>query len=263
MLACAHCGVHLPRDGSLVRRRRAQLLRRRASPCRAALRLGLQCRRSHRRSRAAAGNAPEGRTQAVDRRAGLIRRTAGAWRPTSPWFGSSASIPTRAERRVGSSTLDGWLPARPVPTAACRDAARPAGVAPQDNALARIYRTYAAARAVVGLVLVAAAGRLAVCWACGWCWRRRCCASVYAVQAITFWLLPRFRVLSGPRRARRRDACNGRPPSVSIWSVVRRLASARVGFQLQLCGPAGAAGPDGRCADQPAARRWRPRQASP
>ena len=72
----------------------------------------------------------------------------------------------------------------------------------QDNALARVYRTYAAARAVVGLVLVAvqaAGGLLGV---------RLVLVSTllcigYAVQAITFWMLPRFAPLNAPQSQHR------------------------------------------------------------
>ncbi|MCC6854222.1 MAG: histidine kinase [Rubrivivax sp.] len=77
--------------------------------------------------------------------------------------------------------------------------------AAQDTALARVFRTYAAARAAigVGLVLLLGAGSLLG--------ERRPELSVlialaYAAQAITLWLLPRFRPLAVPQatRARRR-----------------------------------------------------------
>lgn len=77
--------------------------------------------------------------------------------------------------------------------------------AAQDTALARVFRTYAAARAAigVGLVLLLGAGSLLG--------ERRPELSVlialaYAAQAITLWLLPRFRPLAAPQatRARRR-----------------------------------------------------------
>ena len=67
----------------------------------------------------------------------------------------------------------------------------------QDSALARIYRSYAAARAVVGLSLVAVQG-------VGSLLGTRSAESMalvsllYAVQAITLWLLPRFNRLSQP-----------------------------------------------------------------
>jgi two-component system sensor histidine kinase PilS (NtrC family) len=86
----------------------------------------------------------------------------------------------------------GWLAAgedNPDSRFLTREARRVATA--QDTALARVYRTYAARARVVGLVLVAAqaaSGLLGV---------RLVLASTllcigYAVQAITFWLLPRF-----------------------------------------------------------------------
>ena len=67
----------------------------------------------------------------------------------------------------------------------------------QDSALARIYRSYAAARAVVGLSLVAVQG-------VGSLLGTRSAESMalvsllYAAQAITLWLLPRFNRLAQP-----------------------------------------------------------------
>jgi len=77
----------------------------------------------------------------------------------------------------------------------------------QDSALARVYRSYAAARAVVGLSLVGVQG-------VGSLLGTRSAESMalvsllYAVQAITLWLLPRFNRLApgqpqaGQRRRR-------------------------------------------------------------
>jgi len=76
-------------------------------------------------------------------------------------------------------------------------------VAAQDNALARIYRTYAAARAAIGIGLVAAqvlSGWLAVRAPV---WLALVCIA-YAVQAVTLWLLPRFEALAAPHQAARR-----------------------------------------------------------
>ena len=77
-----------------------------------------------------------------------------------------------------------------------REGLRPA--TSQDTALARVYRTYAAARAVVGLVLVGAQAGASLLGV------RLVMASTllciaYAVQALTFWLLPRYRSLSPPQ----------------------------------------------------------------
>jgi two-component system sensor histidine kinase PilS (NtrC family) len=66
------------------------------------------------------------------------------------------------------------------------------------QALARVYRSYAAARAAIGLALVIvlgvgnAIGNRAAAWAALIC-------IAYAVQAITLWLLPRFGVGAWPR----------------------------------------------------------------
>ncbi len=68
----------------------------------------------------------------------------------------------------------------------------------QDSALARVYRSYAAARAVVGLSLVGVQG-------VGSLLGTRSAESMalvsllYAVQAITLWLLPRFNRLAQPQ----------------------------------------------------------------
>ncbi len=68
----------------------------------------------------------------------------------------------------------------------------------QDTAFVRVYRTYAAARAVVGvgLVVVHGASTLGGFRASEW---MVLLALAYAVQAITLWLLPRFGALSRPQ----------------------------------------------------------------
>ena len=75
----------------------------------------------------------------------------------------------------------------------------------QDDALARVYRTYAAARAVVGLGLVGVqgAGSLLGTRPAEWL---TLISLVYGVQAVTLWLLPRFGALAKPqsRRSQRR-----------------------------------------------------------
>ena len=68
----------------------------------------------------------------------------------------------------------------------------------QDTALVRVFRTYVAARAVVGVGLVVAQGLIS---AFG---QRQVellavLSVAYAVQAITLWLLPRFRPLAEPQ----------------------------------------------------------------
>ncbi|MDE2612335.1 MAG: histidine kinase [Burkholderiales bacterium] len=77
--------------------------------------------------------------------------------------------------------------------------------AAQDTALARVFRTYAAARAAIGIGLVLLVGATSLIGG-----RRpeliALIALAYAAQAITLWLLPRFRPLAAPQatRARRR-----------------------------------------------------------
>jgi len=69
----------------------------------------------------------------------------------------------------------------------------------QDTALARIVRTYAAARAAIGVGLVAVQGASNVLGARGSDWLALISVA-YAVQAITLWLLPRFGALVQPQR---------------------------------------------------------------
>ncbi len=61
----------------------------------------------------------------------------------------------------------------------------------QDSALARLARTYTAARAVIGLGLVAAQGTSSLLGAGANEWVTLLCLA-YAAQAISLWLLPRF-----------------------------------------------------------------------
>jgi two-component system sensor histidine kinase PilS (NtrC family) len=77
----------------------------------------------------------------------------------------------------------------------------------QDSALARVFRTYAGARAAIGVGLVLAQGASSL-----FGMRHDMLIAVicllYAVQAISLWLLPRFRPLAQPqpqRRGRRRQ----------------------------------------------------------
>jgi two-component system sensor histidine kinase PilS (NtrC family) len=115
------------------------------------------------------------------------------------WFGAFDAEGLGAAQGRESFFDPGWLAAGEDPSDSrllTREARRVALA--QDTALARVYRTYAAARAVVGLVLVAAqaaGGLLGV---------RLVLESTllcigYAVQAITFWLLPRFKRFSTPQ----------------------------------------------------------------
>ncbi len=145
-----------------------------------------------------------------DRRVG-DRRQAERRAPPSPppdgdesWFGAVGVDADRASD-LNESVFDAGWPAAGEEMADSRFLSREARrvATAQETALARIYRTYAAARAVVGLVLVAvqvAAELVGV---------RLALTSLvlslgYALQAITFWLLPRFRPLAQPQASRGR-----------------------------------------------------------
>jgi two-component system sensor histidine kinase PilS (NtrC family) len=132
------------------------------------------------------------------------RRRAGGRRHDDPLFAG-----TGTDTGASEPFLDpGWLAAGEVPNDSrllLRQVRRIA--AAQESALTRVVRTYAAARAAIGVGLVGIQGA-------GSLWGGRqsellaliCIA--YAVQAITLWLLPRFRPLAAPQpgaRARRRQ----------------------------------------------------------
>ncbi|RVU43392.1 sensor histidine kinase [Rubrivivax rivuli] len=74
----------------------------------------------------------------------------------------------------------------------------------QDDALARVYRTYAAARAVIGLGLVGVQGLGSLMGLRPVEWLTLV-SLLYGVQAITWWLLPRFGRLAPPQAGRRRQ----------------------------------------------------------
>lgn len=67
----------------------------------------------------------------------------------------------------------------------------------EDSALTRIYRTYAAARAAFGVAIVVAQGASSLLGVRGSLLLTLVCIA-YAVQAVTLWLLPRFRALTSP-----------------------------------------------------------------
>jgi two-component system sensor histidine kinase PilS (NtrC family) len=102
--------------------------------------------------------------------------------------------------RDGDSFFDpGWLAAgesRDDDQRLTRQARRLARA--QESSLARVYRTYAAARAVIGLGLLAmqvVGGGLGLRTS----ERMALIALSYAAQAITLWLLPRFNRLAAPQ----------------------------------------------------------------
>ena len=108
--------------------------------------------------------------------------------------------PDSAQSTGGESIFDpGWLAAGDAPM----DNRLPRrGVEPddgvQEGALLRVYRTYAAARAAIGVGLVAVQGVSSLIGARSSEWLALV-SVVYAVQAITLWLLPRFWPLSHPQ----------------------------------------------------------------
>ena len=68
----------------------------------------------------------------------------------------------------------------------------------EESALLRVYRTYATARAAIGVGLVAVQGVSSLVGARSSEWLALV-SVIYAVQAITLWLLPRFWPLARPR----------------------------------------------------------------
>ncbi len=140
-------------------------------------------------------SSPGGERRHSDRRS-ADRRRAGGRRRDDTLFAATLT----GESHPTESFFDpGWLAAGEMPPDSrmlLRQVRRIA--AAQDTALVRVFRTYVAARAVVGVGLVAAQGvssllglRHAELLAL--------VSLVYAAQAITLWLLPRFRPLAEPK----------------------------------------------------------------
>jgi two-component system sensor histidine kinase PilS (NtrC family) len=132
----------------------------------------------------------------ADRRRGDRRRPAGRRRDDA-----AATLDSTA----GSESFfdPGWLAAGDAPIDSRflqRETRRL--LKAQDSALARIYRTYAAARAAIGIGLVAAqgAGSLLGTRSSSWV---VAISLVYAVQAITLWLLPHYGALGQAEHRRR------------------------------------------------------------
>jgi two-component system sensor histidine kinase PilS (NtrC family) len=137
----------------------------------------------------------------VDRRSGDRRRSdrrgASGRRGEDTLFGAMGG--GDSEGGTDSFFDPGWLAAGDGPADSrflLRQARRIAQA--QDSALARVYRTYAAARAAVGVGLVGAqgVGSLLGTHSAEWL---ALISVLYAVQAITLWLLPRFRPLAQPQ----------------------------------------------------------------
>lgn len=144
---------------------------------------------------------PEPERRHGDRRAGDRRRTdrrADAAPPADEsWFGV---LGVDRERHDGADPPDAAASGEDFDAADSRFITREARrvATGQDSALARVYRAYAVARVVVGLVLVA----MQVAW--GVLGIRATPVSAvlcvgYAVLVVTLWLLPRFRSLSAPQ----------------------------------------------------------------
>ena len=146
-----------------------------------------------------AADAAPGERRHNDRRR-IERRRAQRLRPEDSLYGALGGVDTQSADTEAESTFDpGWLAAGDTGADSrvlLRQARRLARQ--QGSALARVFRTYAAARAVIGASLVVALGvgsllaarsSEAVAVLC----------LVYAVQAITLWVLPRFGPLAQPQ----------------------------------------------------------------
>ncbi len=153
--------------------------------------------RAERQAAAEAANTQPGERRQNDRRRN-DRRQAQGMRSEDSLFGALGG--SESQSGAGESIFDpGWLAAGDAPGDSrflLRQARRMA--AKQGSALARVFRTYAAARAVIGVGLVAALG-------VGNLWATRSSEGIallcllYAAQAIILWLLPRFGALAQPQ----------------------------------------------------------------
>ncbi len=135
-----------------------------------------------------------------ERRAGGRRRSD---RPTTPGRRSSDSVAVAEDDTGVDSLFDpGWLAAGDVPVDSPSTGRRADQRAlAEGSAAARVFRTYTAARAAIGVGLVAAqaAGNLL---APGHAGLITLLCIAYGVQAVTLWLLPRFGSLALPQTAR-------------------------------------------------------------
>ena len=148
--------------------------------------------------------------QDAERRSGdrrrADRRGTGGRRRDDSLFGAFGG--SEASTSPESFFDPGWLASGDVPADSrflLRQARRIARA--QDSALARVYRTYAAARAAIGVGLVGALGLGSLFGSHSAEWLALV-SMLYAAQAITLWLLPRFGPLAQPQsqsRQRRRQ----------------------------------------------------------
>ncbi len=121
--------------------------------------------------------------RATDRRRG--DRRSGGGRSDDSWFGAESAF------------APGWGAGADEPNSAVARAGTRRVDGAEDSALTRIYRTYAAARAAFGVALVVAQGASNLLGARVSLLLTLICTA-YAVQAVTLWLLPRFRPLTAP-----------------------------------------------------------------
>ena len=144
---------------------------------------------------AEAGERRQGDRRRNDRRGHLGRRS------DDSFFGALGD----SESQGAESLFDpGWLAAgdaAPDSRHMLRQARRLAQQ--QDSAIARVFRTYAAARAVIGVGLVGSQAFTGLVVGRGNEWVTLLCLA-YGVQAITLWLLPRFGPLALPQPSARR-----------------------------------------------------------
>ena len=137
----------------------------------------------------------------ADRRQGDRRRT--DRRQTSPpaqsWFGGGGAGPESASGQ--SESLFDPLLSDGAESESSRYGLRRShrSGASRDSALHRVYRTYAAARAVIGVGLVAAQMAMGLLGTRGPMIVLLVCMA-YALQAISLWLLPRFEPLAEPQQ---------------------------------------------------------------
>ena len=128
-----------------------------------------------------------------DRRQGDRRRT--ERRQDS----ASAAGPSSGERRRGANAQESLFdPIWQVDSVASGGAAREGTQELRDSAMARVHRTYAAARAAVGLGLVASQVAVGLLGSRGPV-SVTLIAMAYALQALTLWLLPRYEPLALPQ----------------------------------------------------------------
>lgn len=131
---------------------------------------------------------PLGERRQGDRRRNERRGEGGRRRDDSE--GAASTGPSTLTPGSDSLFDAGWLAAGDASAERRRgsDTARGPG---EDHALARVVRTYVAARAAIGLGLVATQAVSSLLGAAGSEWVALLCV-IYAVQAVSYWLLPGF-----------------------------------------------------------------------